>query len=224
MAKMITHKKLREMYPYALDGHRKNCSCFCCGMERDKLFEKDHPYEAAEMIRTAEAKRQATIDQHEHQKHKSSIKMEKVLTGNKYYKETDSSSYHKFVEYKIVEKEYPCLTHTRFGNDKTCDCKTFMQKVREVTNQAELVDYTTPDTVNCGECFQRMGNTSFGCPVCGSYNYVFGRMLKNPMDRRWTLAKYSGLKGYNPNNKTHAEYQLSQRTKTFSDKTQEDNK
>lgn len=223
MTKMVKMKELRAMYPYALEGHRKNCSCFCCGLKRDDLFQKDHPYEAQQMIETAKAKQQAILDQHKYQEHKSSVKMETVLTGNKYYKETDSASYREFAEYKMVEKEYPCLTHTKFGNDKTCDCKTFMQTVREITNEAELVDYSTPDTVNCGECFQRMGNTSFGCPVCGSYNYVFGRMLKNPMDRRWLLPKYSGLKRYNPNNLSSAERTLGERTKTFSEKTQEDN-
>ena len=225
MTKMVKMKELRAMYPYALDGHKKNCSCFCCGLKRDDLFQKDHPYEAQQMIETAKAKRQAIIDQHEYQKHKSSVKMEKVLTGNKYYKETDSMSYYEFVEYKIVEKPSRCFVHqTSPFQEKTCDCKTFMQKCKEVTNKADLVDYTTPDTVNCGECFQRMGNTAFGCPVCHSYNYVFGRMLKNPMDRRWTLPKYSGLKRYNPNHLSSAERTLGERTKTFSDKTQEDNK
>ena len=44
------------------------------------------------------------------------------------------------------------------------------------------------------------------------------------MDRRWTLPKYSGLKRYDPNNLSSSERTLAERTKTFSDKTQEENK
>ena len=189
--KMITHKKLRELYPYALEGHRKNCTCYCCGLKRDDLYQKDHPYEAARMIEEAKRKHAAIIRQHERQVHDSEAKMTKVLRGNKSYKEDDIMSFTALVEYKVVEKPYNCIRHNKFGDSGiTCDCKKIMHKVRQVANPEVVNIFREQDTVNCGKCFQRIGSPSFGCPVCGGYEYVFGRMLRNPMDIRWTLPRY----------------------------------
>ncbi len=185
--KMITRKKLRELYPYALEGHRKNCTCFCCGVKRDNLYQKDYPYEAARMIEEAKRKRDAVIAQHKSQVHDSETKMTKVLTGNKSYKEDDILSYTDLVEYKMVEKPAYCYKH----NTSECtQCDMPLVKTREVANP-EVVDiFREKDTVNCGRCFQRIGSPSFGCPVCHGYEYVYGKMLRNPMDIRWTLPRY----------------------------------
>jgi hypothetical protein len=185
--KMITHKKLRELYPYALEGHRKNCTCYCCGLKRDDLYQKDHPYEAARMIEEAKRKQAAIIRQHKRQVHDSEAKMTKVLRGNKSYKEDDILSFTALVEYKMVERPLFCYKH---NTDKCTQCDRPLVKQREVANPEVVNQFQEQDTVNCGKCFQRIGSPSFGCPVCGSYEYVYGRMLRNPMDIRWTLPKY----------------------------------
>ena len=38
VTKRLTRKKMRAMYPYAVDGHKKNCTCFICGEKRYDLW------------------------------------------------------------------------------------------------------------------------------------------------------------------------------------------
>ncbi len=208
--KMITCKKLRELYPYALEGHRKNCTCFGCGNRRDDLYQKDHPYEAARMIEEAQRKRDEMLATYKAQLHNSEAKMNTVLRGNKSYKERDDMSYYDLVEYKMVDKPAYCYTH----NTSECtQCDRPIVKTREVANAEEVEQFMEKDTVNCVHCFQRIGSPSFGCPACGSYDYVFGKMLRNPMDRRWTLPRY---KKYDENFKAKmAQQKLKERQKSL---------
>ena len=181
----ITNKYLRSLYPYAVNGHRKNCTCFICGIDRQTKFQIDHPYQAQRentRLQVIEDKRLSNYDE---QVHNSKLKMERVLSGNKYYKENDTVSYMTLRESVNYE-----------------ECST------------EVKNYLEQDTINCHACFQRIGSISFGCPSCGSYDYVYGNMLRNPMDRRWTLAKYSK---YNKGEKSYAEAELIKRTKKLDD-------
>ena len=206
---MITQKYLRSLYPRIREGHRKNCSCFVCGLDRQSQFEIDHPYEANKEIARLQAIEDKKLANYKEQRHNSELKMTRVLSGNKYYKELDTMSYYDLVEYKIIDAPAPCYKHPSWSHD-SCDCERPMVKTKVVANEADVKFLQEKDTLHCSECYQRLGNTAFGCPCCGSYaTYVFGKMLKNPADRRWTLPRYSKDKY----GKSYAESQLINRTK-----------
>lgn len=190
--KQLTQKKLREMYPYALDGHRKNCTCFSCGNARYDLLELYEPELSQALYEAREKEWNQKVTMAKEQNHNTELKMTRVLRGNKYYKEIDSTSYHIFAEYKIVEKPMPCYIHPSWDYPNRCECKRPMHKVKEISNEKELEFLKDKDTVHCSSCFQRLGNAVMPCPLCGSSGRVFGKMLKNPTDRRWTLSRYSG--------------------------------
>ena len=190
--KQLTHKKMREMYPYALDGHKKNCTCFSCGNARYDLLELYEPELAQALYDAREKKWDETVAMAKEQNHNTELKMTRVLRGNKSYKELDTSSYYSFVEYKIVDAPVPCYTHPSWDYPNGCDCDRPMHKVKEVSNPKELEFLKEKDTVHCSSCFQRLGNACMPCPLCVSSGRVFGKMLKNPTDRRWTLPRYSG--------------------------------
>ena len=43
------------------------------------------------------------------------------------------------------------------------------------------------DSVFCGDCLTRLSAISLPCPKCNKYTkYVYGKMLNNPNDTRWT--------------------------------------
>ena len=43
------------------------------------------------------------------------------------------------------------------------------------------------DSVFCGDCLTRLSAISLPCPKCKKYTkYVYGKMLENPNDSRWT--------------------------------------
>lgn len=43
------------------------------------------------------------------------------------------------------------------------------------------------DSVFCGDCLTRLSAISLPCPKCEKYTkYVYGKMLDNPLDSRWT--------------------------------------
>ena len=213
----ITRKKMRELYPYAVEGHRKNCTCFSCGRKRYDMWKADNPTEAQRQELEAERKWNKKVAQAKEQDHNSKLKMERVLTGNKYYKEVDEMSYYDFVEYKIVEEPMPCYSHPKWSHPDGCDCERPLHKRKVVSNEKDLEIYQEKDTVHCSMCYQRLGNACMPCPLCVNSGRVYGKMLKNPMDRRWTLPRYSGeeVKQKNVIKKTWAELQLEGRMKSY---------
>ena len=211
----ITRKKMRELYPYAVEGHRKNCTCFSCGRKRYDMWKADNPTEAQRQELEAERKWNKKVAQAKEQDHNSKLKMERVLTGNKYYKERDEMSYYDFVEYKIVEEPMPCYSHPEWSHPDGCDCERPLHKRKVVSNEKDLEIYQEKDTVHCSMCYQRLGNACMPCPLCVNSGRVYGTMLKNPMDRRWTLPRYSGEKDKKENITTHAESGLKSRMKSY---------
>ena len=215
VTKRLTRKKMRAMYPYAVDGHKKNCTCFICGEKRYDLWKADNPIEAERQELEAQRKWDEKVAQAKEQDHNSKLKMERVLTGNKYYKERDEMSYYDLVEYKIVEEPMVCYSHPRWNYPDGCDCERPMHKVKAVANKKELEFLEEPDTVHCDACYQRLGNQCMPCPLCVNSGRVYGKMLKNPMDRRWTLPRYSGEKDKKENITTGAELSLKNRMKSY---------
>ena len=47
------------------------------------------------------------------------------------------------------------------------------------------------DSVFCGDCLTRLSAISLPCPKCKKYTkYVYGKMLNNPSDSRWTQSAF----------------------------------
>lgn len=89
-------KELQERYPYALPGHKKKCTCFGCGLERDKLWEKDNPYAAAqakEQFLQKLKSQQDVVKACESDPLVAKANRNKAITGNPYYK-IDGDSIH----------------------------------------------------------------------------------------------------------------------------------
>lgn len=101
-------KDLRKLYPYAKEGHKKNCTCFVCGCKRDDLWQKDNPVEAQLIIDDQKAQLKEKIDLGN--AIKSDPKVAKAnrdyaILGNKYFKDM-----------------------TEFGKD-TIHCATCLQRI-----------------------------------------------------------------------------------------------
>ena len=48
------------------------------------------------------------------------------------------------------------------------------------------------DSIHCPNCSQRLGNSISSCPVCGdqAIRAIYGKMLKDPSDKRWLDPRY----------------------------------
>ena len=84
-------KDLRKLYPYAQQGHKKNCTCFVCGCKRDDLWQNDNPVEAQLII--DDQKREYAKKIELGKAIKSDPKVAKAnrdyaILGNKYYKQS----------------------------------------------------------------------------------------------------------------------------------------
>lgn len=59
-------------------------------------------------------------------------------------------------------------------------------RVKRKTNYKIMTRYGM-DSVHCGDCLTRLNAISLPCPRCKKYTvHVYGKMLQNPQDERWT--------------------------------------
>lgn len=143
MVKAPLQKELRAMYPYGVEGHKKNCTCFGCGIARDEKWAKDNPSSARALTEQYIGQietQQKRIDEARSNPIIAKANRNKALTGNSYYK----------------------------------------------------ID---GDSIHCADCGQRLGGLSYGCPIDSKHSgYVYGKMLNNPADERWSSPTFNKSK------------------------------
>ena len=148
MVKIPFAKDLREKYPYAKAGHKKNCTCFVCGITRDEMWAKDNPYEAQVFLENKKAENKKLIELAKAIKSDPKVAQanrDYAITGNKYYKERGEIGYPK-------------------------------------------------DSIHCSTCLQRLGGMSYPCPFGHGYDFIYGKMMNDPSDKRWSLPRYNKSK------------------------------
>lgn len=97
MVKLVPfNKELREKYPVAITGHKRNCTCYICGCERLQLWKRDNPELAKlaeEQITKKLYQEQTIIDIVKSNPIAAKVNRTKAITGNPYYK-LDHDSIH----------------------------------------------------------------------------------------------------------------------------------
>lgn len=65
------------------------------------------------------------------------------------------------------------------------------------------------DSIHCSKCLQRLGGMSYPCPFGHGYDFVYGKMINNPADKRWDEPQFKKK----TSDVSFAEQQLKERMK-----------